>query len=133
MHFLSVAQWVEQEPLHGEGPNTLAGKPSRWFESIQKDQVVRERPFSGLALSAYTPHVLGNLVVEAGVLQNERSHDRKNAKPWELLPDSIRRAYMRVVSGVRLAFQAGTGEFEPLRPLQYVLGRFPTRGRILCS
>ena len=25
---------------------------------------------------------------------------------------------MRVVSGVRLAFQAGTGEFEPLRPLQ---------------
>lgn len=67
-------------------------------------------------------------MVEAGVLQNERSHDRKNAKPWELLPDSIRRAYMRVVSGVRLAFQAGTGEFEPLRPLQFVLGRFPTIG-----
>lgn len=35
---------------------------------------------------------------------------------------------MRVVSGVRLAFQAGTGEFEPLRPLQFVLGRFPTIG-----
>jgi hypothetical protein len=25
---------------------------------------------------------------------------------------------MRVVSGVRLAFQAGTGEFEPPGPLQ---------------
>jgi hypothetical protein len=25
---------------------------------------------------------------------------------------------MRVVSGVRLAFQADTGEFDPLRPLQ---------------
>ena len=36
----TVAQLVEQEPLHGEGPNKLEGKPSRWFESIQLHQRV---------------------------------------------------------------------------------------------
>ena len=39
----------------------------------------------------------------------------------ENFSDSIQTTYMRVVSGVRLAFQAGTGEFEPLRPLQIIV------------